>query len=238
MLERGLTKQKIIAELTKSPHGKLKEYLDVGLQAVDQDPDFFAHLIAWDASKGQVRDAKVALPVVSLRRSGAINGQHEDNAWAHLAKLGPRELLRAYKFGLEIRLPTKMRRLKALVSLYLRNLESEGHWQRVALQHRRVLQELYRATHTKPSTLADAVLFKNQYQKGSIFDTVTQLKTMSVQEAAGTILERKIPFLIAIGALGAKAKEPDLVLALISRMTPTELVTNTKMLEKLGVKTV
>src|SRR5258708_29146567 len=196
MLDCGLTKQKIIAELTKSPHGKLKEYLDIGLQATVQDPDFFAHLIAWDATKGQVRDAKVALPVVALR--AVVDGVHEENAWAHLAKLGPRELLRAYKFGLEIRLPTRMRRFKKLVSLYLRNLEYEGHWQRVALQHRRTLQELYRVTHTKPATLADAVLFKNDYPKGSIFETLTQLKTMSVQEPAGTILERKLPSLLAL----------------------------------------
>jgi hypothetical protein len=59
---------------------------------------------------------------------------------------------------------------------------------------------------------------------------------MAPAEAAGTILERKIPFLIAMGALGTKAKEPDLVMALIKRMSPTELVTNTKALERLGVK--
>jgi hypothetical protein len=46
-----------------------------------------------------------------------------------------------------------------------------------------------------------------------------------------------IPFLIALGALGAKAKEPDLVQALIQAMSPTELTTNVKMLEKLGLKT-
>jgi hypothetical protein len=238
MYEKGITKQKIIAELTRSPHGKLNEYLQVGIPAVNQDPSFVSHLIAWDAIKGQVRDAKVALPVVMLRQYG-INKDDEllDNAFAHLAKLGPRELLRAFKFGLEIRLPTRMRRLRALLSLYLRNLESEGHWQRVALQHRRTLQELYRVTHTKPASIVDEILFKNDYPKGSIFETVAQLKNMSNVEAAGTIMERKIPFLIALGALGSKVKDPDLVLALIQRMTPTELVTNMKMLERLGVKT-
>jgi hypothetical protein len=61
---------------------------------------------------------------------------------------------------------------------------------------------------------------------------------MSAAEAAGTIMERRIPFMVAIGALGAKMKEPDLVMALIGRMSPTELVTNSKMLERLGVTTV
>jgi hypothetical protein len=39
-----------------------------------------------------------------------------------------------------------------------------------------------------------------------------------------------------MGALGAKAKDPDLVLALIGAMSATELTTNVKMLEKLGLK--
>lgn len=47
----------------------------------------------------------------------------------------------------------------------------------------------------------------------------------------------RIPFLIAMGALGEKAKEPDLVQALIQAMSPSELTTNVKMLEKLGLKT-
>jgi len=59
---------------------------------------------------------------------------------------------------------------------------------------------------------------------------------MAPTEAAGAILKFKIPFLIAAGALEKKAKEPDLLLALIDRMSPTELTTNVKMLEKLGMK--
>jgi hypothetical protein len=86
--------------------------------------------------------------------------------------------------------------------------------------------------------MADAILFKGERPRGSVFEAVANLKSMSNSEAAGTIMERRIPFLIAMGALGPKAKEPDLVMALIERMSPTELVTNSKMLERLGVKTV
>ncbi len=236
--EASLTKNRIISELSKSPHGSLKEYIPICRQAATQEPEFLAHLIAWDALRGQVRDAKVALPLISLSvNSFSLLDELADNSFAHLAKLNPRELLKAYRFGLELKLPTKMRRLRLLVSSYLQQLESEGHWQRVALQHRRVLKELYALTHTKPSDRADKILFKNDYTSASLFQAVSLLKTMSPSEAAGTIMERKIPFLIAVGALGKKAKETELVLALINRMTPTELVTNTKMLERLGVKT-
>jgi len=231
-----LTKNRIISELSKSPHGSLQEYIPIGKQAAALEPEFFAHLIAWDALHGQVRDAKVALPLVSLSVL-AFPDELADNSFAHLAKLNPRELLKAYRFGLQLKLPSRMRRLRCLVSSYLQQLESEGHWQRVALQHRRVLKELYALTHTKPSDRVDKVLFKNDYTDAYLFQNVALLKTMSPSEAAGTILEKKIPFLIALGALGKKAKDPDVVLALINRMTPTELVTNTKMLERLGLKT-
>ena len=73
--------------------------------------------------------------------------------------------------------------------------------------------------------------------KGSVFEAVAGLKKMSPVEAAGAILKFKIPFLVAAGALEEKAKEPDLVLALINRMSSSELVNNTKTLEKLGLKT-
>lgn len=236
MSEVGLTKNRIISELSKSPHGSLKEYTTIGRQAATQEPEFLAHLIAWDAQKGQVRDARVALPLVSLSVP-SFPEELADNSFAHIAKLNPRELLKAYRFALELKLPTKMRRLRTIVSLYLQQLESEGHWQRIALQHRRVLKELYAVTHTRPNDRADKVLFKNDYANATLFQTVGLLKTMSATEAAGTILEKKIPFLIALGALGVKAKDPDVVLALINRMSATELVTNTKMLERLGIKT-
>ncbi len=135
----SLTKNRIISELSKSPHGSLKEYIPICREAATQEPEFLAHLIAWNASKGQVRDAKVALPLVSLSVP-SFPDELADNSFAHLAKLNPRELLKAYRFALELKLPTKMRRVRNLVTLYLQQLEADGHWQHVALQHRRVLK--------------------------------------------------------------------------------------------------
>ena len=234
-METGLTKNRILAELSKSPHGKLSEYVTIGQQAAKQDPEFFAHLIAWDRLKGQIRDAKVALPIVAL--SVPMDGELTENALAHLSFLGPREFLRAYRFAREIKVAGRMR-VRRLAECYLREIENDRRgFDRTALQHRRVMKELYALAHVKPSKRADEILFKGIYDDGSVFAEVAKLKDMSPAEAAGTIMERKIPFLIAMGALGKKAQEPDLVLALIERMSPTELVTNTKMLEKVGIKT-
>lgn len=245
-MEQGLTKQRIFAELSKSPHGKLAEYVGIGKQAVAQEGEFFQHLIAWNLRHGQVRDSKVALPVIGL----AYEGDKEllDNSVAHLAKLSPRELKKAFDFVREIRPKGKMNRMDRVIALYLNQKESERGWDHIAVQHRAVLKGLYALTHTPPLTdRVRAVLFgskgrgaekeKLPLPKGSVFEAVAGLKKMTPQEAAGAIVRFKIPFLIAAGALEEKAKEPDLVLALIGRMSATELTTNMKMLEKLGVKT-
>src|SRR5208337_3466866 len=244
-METGLTKNRILSELSKSPHGVLKEYVSIGKQATAQEPEFMAHLIAWDRVKGQVRDAKVALPVVSLTVPG-FPEEFVDNSLAHLAMLGPRELLKAFRFVLELKLPGRMRAVRRLIEAYLHEREvNYPKWERLAIQHRGTLRELYALAHVKPAhEKVNVVLYGRSFDKvkvpypaGSLFEAVAMLKDMSPVEAAGVIASRGIPFLIASGALGSKAKDPDLVLALINRMSPTELVTNTKMLEKLGVKT-
>jgi hypothetical protein len=154
-------------------------------------------------------------------------------------------LARAYRFALDIRLPGKMRQLRRLVETYLHQKEEDKYWDHLAIQHRNTLKELYALTSTKPAKeRTNIVLYgrtydkkKSPFPKGSVFEVVARLKDMAPTEAAGAIMKYRIPFIVANGALGSKAKEPELVQALIKAMSPTELVTNTKALEKLGMKT-
>jgi len=234
-MESGLTKNKILSELIKSPHGRLSDYISIGQQAARNESEFFAHLISWNRNHGQIRDAKVALPVVSL--TVPMDEEFTENALAHLALLGPRELLRAYRFILEVRPSGKMLKVRRLIEAYLHEKENDRNRNHVLVQHRKVMKELYALAHVKPNEYFDKILFKGEKPSGSVFEVISKLKDMSASEAASEIVNRKIPFLIALGALGNRAKDVDLVLALIQRMSPTELVTNTKMLEKLGVKT-
>lgn len=236
-MERGLTRNKMIAELTRSPHGDLKQYVPIVREAVAQDADFFGHLIAWNWRKGQIRDSKVALPVLAVK---TLLGQYHytvynSNALAHIAMLDPRNFCRALDFA---RTENWHRQLYGkLVRRYLRHREENwALWERTTLQHRGSMKRLYARYHVKPSAMADQILFRRDYPKGSVFEAVANLKNMSPTEAAGNILERKIPFLIASGALGAKMKDPTVVMALIERMTAPELMNNSKMLERLGVK--
>ena len=243
MAETGVTKQSLIANLSRSSHGALKEYVPLAKVGFQQEPEFTSKLLAWDRTHGQIRDSKVALPIIGL--SVLTDEELVDNALAHIALLGPRELARAYRFALEIRLPGKMRQLRRLVESYLHQKEEDKGWDHLAIQHRGTLKELYALTSTKPAKeRTNIVLYGRTYDKvkaplpkGSVFEVVANLKSMSPTEAAGSIMRYRIPFLIAMGALGEKAKEPDLVLALIGAMSSSELVNNTKMLEKLGLKT-
>ncbi len=242
-----VSRNQILTQLARSPHGKLSEYTSIVRNAVSSDPEFTSHLIAWNEVHGSIRDSKVALPVASLAVSG-LDSEFAENSFAHIAKLGPREILRAYRYALEVRLPGNMSRFRRIVEQYLREREVNPRtWDRVAVQHRKTLKELYALAHVKPgSDYYSAVLFgrdlssppnKVPVPSGSIFETIANLSKMDSTAAAGAIISERIPFLIAMGALGAKAKDTDLVLALINQMTATELVTNTKMLEKLGIKT-
>lgn len=237
-METGLTKNQIIEQLTKSPHGDLKQYVPVGRVAAKTEAEFLAHLIAWNQQHGQVRDSKVALPVVSLGEP-SFDGELAENSLAHLAMLDPRNLVRALTFGAEAKTPQRGRALRRLVEQYLRTREaSSGWWNATVVQHRASMKTLYARWHVKPSPMAERILFKQDYPAGSVFADIAGLKSMEAKDAAAAIMERRIPFLVAVGALGARAKETDLVLALIERMSPLEVVTNTKMLERLNVKAV
>ncbi len=249
----SVTYNQLITELSKSAHGELSEYVQIGLLGAAEQSDFFSHLIAYNERKGQIRDSKVALPIISLS-CGTYPIELVDNSLAHLALLSPRDLLRAYNFAKAIKLPGHMKSFKRMVDRYLNARATNWGWfQRTALQHRNSLAGLYRLNHTKRSEAVGAILFGGEGSKrkggfrpvevpsGTVFNTVANLKSMQPNEIAGEILGRKIPFLTALGALGGwggeEVNEPVVVLALMDRMSDSEFITHIKDLEKHGTKT-
>lgn len=235
-METGLTKNRIVAELTRSAHGELKQYAPIAKQAAMQEPEFTAHLIAWNERNGHIRDSKVALPICSLSIP-SFDGELAENSLAHLALLDPRNLLRAVRFGREVKTPLHGRAVLRLVERYLRAREDRPNWwNATAVQHRGSMKELYALCHVKPSEHANKILFKGWKPAGSAFEVIARLKDMATQEAATAIMKHRLPFLIVSGALGKKAKDPDLLLAMVEQMTPNEVITNAKMLERFGVK--
>jgi hypothetical protein len=264
-------KKTLIAALTKSPHGDLAEYIVTAGHVLEEDADFFGHLIAWNAIKGEVRDAQIALPLLAL--SDPNRDQHEDlieNAVAHLADLSPRMFLKALEFGRDVRkgfpfriaeaakaktktsramrgvsaraaIPARSIRstlIRRLVRRYLKDLEADRNaWEGTAVRHRNRLKALYAWYSEKPGEHADRILFKRN-PSGGPFLAIKTLSKVSPEEAAGAILKYKLPFLTIRGAAGKNVKDPSVVMAMLKTATPTELVTNAKAFERLGVKDV
>lgn len=235
MEKTHVTQVQMVNDLIRIGHGDLSIYADIGLPAAKHEPELFAHLIAWNQKKGEVRDSKVALPIIALR--GIQDAVLHENAAAHLCLLSPRDLVRATRFHRQLPTPNGGGAwLKEAIKRYIRTRESNTlAWDRTVLQHRKAMKTLYAMNHIKPSARANKILFKRQYPKNSIFQKVADLKNMAPQEAAGTILNAKIPFLVAVGALGGIKGKNDVILALIEGMTGPELINNTAALEKWGV---
>lgn len=238
MAEKQFDRKGVIAMLTKSVHGDLQSYVLATLQAIDADAEFVAHLTRWNHAKGQVRDAKIALPVATL-----LNRQQPsefiENALALLADLPPRMFEQALAFAKSQRAPDRL--LRRLVERYLREKEVDRReWDRVALQHRDTMRSLYGRYHVAPGGKAgsyeDLTLMRHQAEKGK-FAVVRTLATLPAQLIGNAVKTYRLPFLVVRGALGPRAQEQDVALALLQAMTANELVTNTRALQRMGIKT-
>ena len=250
MAELGVLRSEIVNKLNLSLHGDLAAYRSVIGEACKSDPEFLAHLIAFDFTNGQIKDTKVALPVITLA-SKDFPDELVENSLAHLAMQPPRELLKALKFSIDSNAPA--RRQKAfdrMVRTYLAGKEAvPAKWNHVAVRHRRALKGLYALTHARMPEWASAVLFGFKKDEngnkvslsippGSIFADIANLSRMAPAQAAATIQKWHLSPLIVSGAMtGAKAAQQDsaVVQAGIEQMSDTELITRAASLEKKGL---
>lgn len=243
MTETSRDRSALLGTLLKVKHRKLEEYVDDVLPGAVKDPELFAHLIAWNEANGKVRDSKVAFPVLALRTAAMLDRELTENVFAHLAKLGPRELVRAYAFN------SKLSRmavdevgtirngqrglLQDVIQAYLRTREADKNWWTAAVvRNRTAMKTLYAVSHLKPSPRAQRVLFDRIYASDLVFDGIKKLRHMTPLEAGGFILRNKIPFTVALGA-GVKLDNESVLLAIVQSMTGAELITATKQLNSL-----
>ncbi|HIK13555.1 MAG TPA: VWA domain-containing protein, partial [Oscillatoriaceae cyanobacterium M33_DOE_052] len=126
------------------------------------------------------------------------------------------------------------RSARTAVRRYLQQREKNPQFfDRAALRNRKAMKHLYASLHIKPSTRADAVLFKNNPPPDSLAFALKQLaKGTSPTEQAQLIIEQKIPYPVAVGAL--KQITPTVLVALINSMSPQEVINNLKSLQERG----
>lgn len=247
--ELAVHRQDIIGKLNLSLHGDLVAYNAVIGAACRQDPEFLAHLIAFDFTNGQIKDTKIALPVITLA-CREFPDELVENSLAHIAMQSPREILKALQFSIKSGTPARRQRLlERTIHGWLSHREKEpGKWQRMAARHRRSLKTLYSLTHAKAPQWASTILFGRykdgdtwvdaMYAPGSIFADIKNLATMAPAQVAATIQKWHLSPLVVSGAMaGAKAAQSDsaVVQATMDQMSDTEVVTRAASLERKGL---
>ncbi len=237
-METSIERSRLLGTLLKVKHRELTDYVGDVLPGAVSDPELFAHIMAWNHEHGKIRDTKVAFPIFALRTSAMDDRELTENAMAHLASLGPRELARAYHLNKILSVENKLIRknrglLQDVIQAYLKTREADhGWWTRAVVRNRKAMLSLYCVSHLKPSIRTQRVLFDKNYAGEPVFDGIKRLSKMEPFEAGGFLLAHKIPFTVAAG-VGLKLDDPVVLLALVQSMTGNELITAAKQLSTL-----
>ena len=240
MEKEQYNRTQLLSSLIHIGHGELETFKTSCLPANLADPYLFGHLTTWNLANGKVRDSKVAFPPIALRGKN-VTSDLAENAVACMMSLGPRELMKSYRFSCQLSKDGNIisngnrQLLEHGLKRYIRvREEKESWWDRAVLSNRDAMKHIYRYAHIKPSPRAQSILFDKEYPVDSVFHIIKQMKNMSALEAAGYIRKFKIPMQVAIGSVN-RAKDPELLMAIIDTMTGNELINNSNMLKKLGV---
>ncbi|BAT55833.1 hypothetical protein NOS3756_48260 [Nostoc sp. NIES-3756] len=227
--ERDLRLEMLNSLLT-TPHRKLEQVAEIHKLIIELDPLFYGHLAVWYQNHGDVRDHKEVF-VAHLLTSNLT--EHRDAGFMMLQEFPPYQVARIVDFMKQQQ--NKMpRSARTAVRRYLKTRESNHNlFDRAALRGRNAMKHLYASLHIKPNERANAILFRDTPPEGSLAYVLKQLaKAESAVEQARLIVEYKIPYAIAIGAI--KQLTPVALVALINSMTPQEVINNLKSLQTRG----
>jgi hypothetical protein len=228
-LERDVRLEMLNSLLT-TPHRRLEEVSELHRRMLERDPVFYGHLAVWYARHGDVRDHKEVFTANLL--ASRVAG-HRGAGFVLLQELPPYQVARVVDFVKRTRggLP---RSARTAVVRYLREREENArHFDAAALRARKSMKHLYAGLHIKPSPRADAILFKNAPPADSLAHALKRLaKAGTAAEQAALIVERKIPYTVAVGAV--RNLTPAVLAALINSMSPQETINNLKSLKARG----
>lgn len=220
----------ILNSFLTTPHRKLEELAPLHTSALERDPLFYGHLAPWYFEKGEVRDHKL-LFVAHLATSEYP--EFREAAWVLLQQLAPYEVARALDHTKKI-IGKTPRSFKGAIVHYLRTREANlRQFDGAAIRARKDLKHLYASLRIKPAPRTQAILFDEKPPEDSPLYALKQLaKAETAEEQASVILENKIPYTTAVGAL--KQMTPVVLVALINAMSPQEVINNMGSLQKRG----
>lgn len=220
----------ILNSFLTTPHRKLAELAPLHQSALERDPLFYSRLALWYFETGEVRDHK-ALFVAHLLTSDYP--EFREAGWVLLQQLAPFEVARVLDHCKQT-IGKSPRVLRSAVAHYLRSRErNPRQFDGAALRARKALKHLYASLRIKPGERAQAILFDATPPADSALAALKRLASaQTAREQAEIILEAKIPYLTAIGAV--KQVTPALLVALIEAMTPQEAINSLKALKRRG----
>jgi hypothetical protein len=241
----------LLNTLLTTPHRDLNSIYPVHEQILEQDPRFYVQLAAWYAGEGEVRDHKEMF-VVNLCLSDFPG--HRDVGLALLREMPPYQVGRVFDFvkgaalqrrvkeGGQTRIVTEKRGLfrnvprsmKTEITRYLREREANAAWfDSSVLQARRAMKRLYASLHIAPSPRAQAILFDDDPPPDSrLYALKVIARTRTPAEQARAIVEHQIPYRVAASVV--KQMTPTVLVALIDRMSPQEVINNMGSLKRHG----
>ena len=222
----------ILRSILRSPHGKVEALAPLHTEALDKDPEFYAHFAAWYFERGEVRDHR-HLFVARLLTAPGEAMEFRPVGRALLFRLPVREAERAVRYARTL-FGGAPRFVRRSVEIYLRRLESDDRrFDDAAVLHRGALKSLYASLHIKPSPRAQRILFDDDPPRGSKPWVVKQLGKLPPAEAARLIVRHRIPYLVAVGAV--RHVTPTVAVALLSNMTPQEVINHLASLRRRGL---
>ena len=248
---------RLLNTLLTTPHRDLAAVWPVHRDMAATDPRFYVRLAAWYFARGDVRGHKEMF-VVALCLSEFPG--HREVGLALLRQLPPYEVGRVVDFihgrkttrtvrekvaGQKERKLTEQtesfglfknvpRSVRTAVGRYLREREADADWfDGSVLQARKAIKRLYAVLHVAPGARAQQVLFDDEPPVGSKAYALRQLaRATDPADQARAIVEHAIPYRVA--ATVVTAMTPTVLLALIERMSPQELINNVASLQKRG----
>ncbi|NER97685.1 MAG: VWA domain-containing protein [Symploca sp. SIO1B1] len=227
--ERDLRLEMLNSLLT-TPHRQLEQVAELHKMMVELDPIFYGHLAVWYRGNGDVRDHQEVF-TANLLTSNLT--EHRHAGFTMLQEFPPYQVARIVDF-LKVHRGKVPRSTRTAVRRYLQKREkNHAFFDKAALRGRKAMKHLYASLHIKPSTRADAVLFKDNPPEDSM---AFQLKLLALAssplEQAQLIVEHQIPYTVAIGAI--RQLTPTVLVALINAMSPQEVINNLKSLKARG----
>lgn len=220
----------ILSSFLWTPHRDVAQLKEIHARISALDPIFYGHLAAWYIKKGALRDHR-ELFTAHLFASG--DQEHREAAYMLLQDFPPYEVARIVDYC-KIVIDKRPRILVTAVRDYLRAREADdGFFDRAVLRAREPMKHLYAGLHIKPSPRAQKILFENDPPRASVLHKLKILaKTKDPAQQAKIIQQEKIPFPVAVGAVGRVTAS--LLISLIGSMSSQELINSMAFLKRRG----